>query len=280
MTATAMTAAGRLEKPQQRRRAAGVLRLLRQRVCPPLAVLVVVLGSWQIASLFVSNILISSPWATARALGPLLTQQLLWDAVATSAKETAIGGAVGITGGAALGVLIAVSNHARSLLMPFVNFMNATPLVVLIPLLVIWVGVDANARILFVALISTWPMLLNVLAGVRNVPVSYREVGTAFDLSRAQIVRKIVIPAAVPYILTGLRLASAMAIIGTIISEIEVSFQGLGFLLTNFGTNFQTDKLLATVIVTAAFGVVIVGLINLVRRCFFPWIFAIAGGDR
>lgn len=256
-------------------RRAGAKRQGRRHVLnvlAPVATLVIVVGLWQITSFFVSPLVISNPDGVASQLGWLFTHEALWSALAVSLKEMVIGAAIGLALGVCAGVAMSRFRSVHALLIPFVNFFNATPLIVVLPLLVIWVGITTEARVLFVVLITVWPMLLNTMAGLTNVPRGYVEVGRAFGLTENQLLWKIRIPAAVPYILAGARIAGGLAIIGMIVSEMEVSFTGVGFLLMNYGQNFEIGKLLALVIITACFGMVNVGLVQLVQRVFFRWI--------
>ena len=250
-----------------KRRRAGAVNVL-----PPIATLVVVVGLWQITSHFVNPLLISSPHAVADQLGWLFTHQVLWSALGASLREMVIGAAIGLAAGLCAGVAMSRFRPVRAVLSPFVNFFNATPLIVILPLLVIWVGITTQARVLFVVLITVWPMLLNTMAGLNNVPRGYVEVGHAFGLTENQLLWKVRLPAAVPYILAGARIAGGLAIIGMIVSEMEVSFTGIGFLLMNYGQNFEIGKLLALVVITACFGMVNVALVQLVQRLFFRWI--------
>jgi len=191
-----------------------------------------------------------------------------------------IGMAVGLTVGIALGVLMGRYTLVAKVLFPYVNFFNATPLVVIIPLVIIWVGITIQARLLFVFLITLWPVLLNTAAGIRNVDRGYVDVGLAFGFSERQILRKISLPAAIPFILAGVRISAGLAIIGMIVSEMEISFVGLGFLLVSFGNSFETGKLLAVVIVTSVLGVLNVTILKAVQARWFPWIAGVAGAGR
>lgn len=258
----------------QRRSAPRRARRLSQRVLPPLGVLAILLGGWQATSEVVNRLLVSSPGEVASQFGWLFTHRALWDALGASVKEMVIGAAIGLIVGIIGGVAMSRWRSVRAVLNPFVNFFNATPLVVILPLLVIWVGISTKARIIFVVLITVWPMLLNTLAGLRNAPIGYVEVGRAFGMTENQLLWKVKLPAAMPYILAGARIAGGLAIIGMIVSEMEVSFTGVGWLLMNYGQNFDTGKLLALVIITSCFGLVNVAIVKGVQRRFFPWIAA------
>ncbi len=134
-----------------------------------------------------------------------------------------------------------------------------------IGLVIIWVGISQNARLLFIFLITLWPVLLNTIAGIRNVSRGYVEVGSAFGLSEAQLLWKITLPAAMPYILAGVRVSAGLAIIGMIVSEMEVSLTG---------------QLLAVIFISSMFGVANVLVVKWVQATFFPWILESAAQQR
>ena len=231
-----------------------------------------VLVAWQWSGLFLNPILISTPVEVVRSLVDLFARDVIYEPLLESLEEVLVGGVIGISVGIAIGILMGRYAVAEKVLSPFVNFLNATPLVVIIPLLIIWIGIGQHMRVLFVFLITLWPVLLNTLAGMRNLNRGYVEVASAFGMSEMQTLWKISLPAAVPYILAGARISVGLAIIGMIVSEIEVSEAGLGYLLTTFGNSFLTAQLLAVIFISSMFGVGNVLLLKGVQAKFFPWV--------
>lgn len=241
-------------------------------VVPPAIVVAIILGLWQLSGLFLNPLLLSTPTAIIAALVNLASNGQIWLAFGQSLEELVIGLALGLVIGTTFGVLMGHYPTFDRILSPYVNFFNATPLVVVIPLLVIWVGISTTARLLFVFLISLWPVLLNTAAGVRNTREGYMDVGRAFGFTGWRLLWTISLPAAMPYIFAGIRVSTGLAIIGMILSEMEVSMVGLGFLLMNFGSSFETARLFAVVLVTSTLGVVSVQVLKWIQRQFFPWI--------
>jgi ABC-type nitrate/sulfonate/bicarbonate transport system permease component len=190
-------------------------------VLAPAVAVAAVLAAWQLSGLRLNPILISTPAEVATELVSMVRGGAILAPLGESLLELVIGGVAGIVVGVALGVLMGRYRLAETVLGPFVNFFNATPLVVTIPLVIIWVGIGQQARLLFVFLITLWPILLNTVAGIRNVGLGHTEVGTAFGLSEGQVLRRITIPGAAPYILAGARVSAGLAIIGMIVSEME-----------------------------------------------------------
>ena len=240
-------------------------------VAAPLAVVAIISALWELSASFVSPVLIPSPQRVASDFGELFKAGTAQGALSISIRELYIGLFIGLVAGILLGMLIGRYAIAEGILGPFINSANATPLNVLIPLLILWVGISSKARILFVILITFFPVLLNTAGGLRNVSKGYVEVGKTMGLSERQLVRKVILPASVPYILAGVRIGVALAVIGMIVGEMEVSNVGLGYLLNFYGEGFQTGKLLALVFLSALIGVINVTIVRLIQRRFFRW---------
>jgi NitT/TauT family transport system permease protein len=241
-------------------------------VIAPLVAAAVILGAWELTGMFVNRVLISSPQGVVSSLYDMLDRGTINGALGISLRELYLGLLIGLAGGIVLGAAMGRYAILDSVLSPFVNAANATPLNVLIPLLILWVGISAEARVLFVVLISLFPVLLNTAAGLRNVSRGYVEVGKVLGLSEWQLLRKVILPGTVPYIFAGVRLGSALGVIGMIVGEMEVSNVGVGYLLNFYGEGFQTGNLLALVFISALIGVVNVTIVRVVQKRWFPWI--------
>lgn len=241
-------------------------------IIAPLVATAAILVAWELAGMFVSRTLISSPQGVVSALYDMIVQGAMNGALLISIRELYLGLVIGLVAGVLLGVVIGRYALLDSIFSPFVNAANATPLNVLIPLLIVWVGISAEARVLFIVLISFFPVLLNTAAGLRNVSRGYVEVGQMLGLSEWQMLRKVVLPGAVPYVFAGVRLGVALGVIGMIVGEMEVSNVGVGYFLNFYGEGFQTGNLLALVFVSALIGVVNVAVVRAVQRRWFRWI--------
>jgi len=258
-------------RPQLRRRR-GEGRLAG--VVAPLVAVGVVLAAWEITGQFVSQVLISSPQEVASDFVSQFTQGTATAALGISLRELYLGVAIGLAAGILFGLVIGRYRILDSVLSPFINAANATPLNVLIPLLIVWVGISAEARVLFVVLISFFPVLLNTAGGLRNVSKGYVEVGRMLGLNERQLLRKVILPGAAPYIFAGVRVGVALGVIGMIVGEMEVSNVGLGYLLNFYGNGFQTGRLLALVVLAALIGVINVLIVRGVQARWFKWISA------
>lgn len=228
---------------------------------------------WQFVGSFLDPIYISTPSLVFSNLWAMLFgKHQIWHDIAVSAVEMYVGLAIALIVGGTLGLLIGRSKVARSTLAPYITFFNATPLVITLPLLAIWLGVTEKARIVFIVILALWPVLLNVAAGCRNVSGRYTELGNSAGLGRFEMIRKIIIPGVLPYFLTGARISAGLVVIGVVVSEMEVSLVGLGYLLASFASGFQTAKLLAVFVISTAFGLVNVGILTLASKRWAPWI--------
>jgi ABC-type nitrate/sulfonate/bicarbonate transport system permease component len=244
------------------------------RVLAPLVAVGVLFGLWELAGLFVNTELISSPQQVAVDFVRQFTSGPALPALELSLRELYVGIAIGISAGIVIGLVIGRYRLLDAILGPYINAANATPLNVLIPLLLVWVGIGTEARVLFIILISFFPVLLNTAGGLRNVSKGYVEVGRMLGLNEHQMMRKVILPASMPYIFAGVRVGVALGVIGMIVGEIEVSNVGLGYFINFYGNGFRTGQLLALIFLAALIGVINVLIIRGVQARWFRWISA------
>jgi NitT/TauT family transport system permease protein len=240
----------------------------------------VVLGAWQLSGLFMNPIFISTPASVLAAFWQIVADGTLPQAFFSSLGEMAVGLAIATTVGFGLGITMGRVRLVERTFDPFVNFFNATPTIALLPLMEIWFGTDIRSRVAFIVVICLWTLVINALAGIRNVQRGYAEVGTAFGLDDLALTRKIFIPAAMPYLLTGMRVALAQATVGMILGGQEVGQSGLGGLTQQYGTFYQTEHLIAAIIASTGLAMMLFGFLKLIQYRFFPWIAASAADRR
>jgi NitT/TauT family transport system permease protein len=251
-------------RPLAERRFAGIVA--------PLAAVAVLLGLWELSGLFINTQLISSPQQVAVDFVTQFTSGPAVTALKISLRELYLGIVIGVAAGIIIGLVIGRYRILDAVMSPFINAANATPLNVLIPLLIVWVGISTQARLLFIILISFFPVLLNTAGGLRNVSRGYVEVGRMLGLNEHQLLRKVILPGAMPYIFAGVRVGVALGVIGMIVGEMEVSNVGLGYFINFYGTGFETGKLLALIVLAALIGVFNVLVIRGVQARWFRWI--------
>src|SRR5438105_7211850 len=138
---------------------------------------------------------------------------------------------------------------------PFVAFFYSTPRIVLVPLLIIRFGIGIWSKIAVVFLGAVFPMIVNTMAGVRNVDGSLVKAAKSFGASDAQLFRTVVLPGSVPFILTGLRLGVGHALTGVVVGELVAAQAGLGLMMATAGATFQTSKVFVGLVIISTAGI-------------------------
>ena len=226
---------------------------------------------WHVASIPVGKLLLPSPLDIVPAFIDEVRSGQLVTATLSSLQVFAVGYLLAIVTGVAFGVLMGGMPRLGETLEIYVNALNATPRVALIPFIILWFGLGTNAKIVVVWFQAVMPILINTYAGVQNTDPDLLEAARSFGARRGQLFRHIMLPAALPYIVTGLRLGAAMAMVGTVIAELQTALTGLGYLMAQFGGTFQTAKYFAPVLVLAAMGMLVSQLLKVVERRLARW---------
>ena len=154
---------------------------------------------------------------------------------------------------------------------PFVNAMNATPRIALLPLVIIWLGIGIISKVGIIFLGAVFPLLINTRDGVKTTPVNLLTAARSFGASEWQIFKSVVLPSTVPFILTGLRLAVGRALIGVMVGELYAATAGIGFMITVAGATFQTDKVFVGVLIFAISGMTLTVVIDRYEHRFDKW---------
>src|SRR5215471_1730558 len=236
-----------------------------------LIALAIFLVAWHLASIPAGKLLLPSPIDIAPAFIDELRSGQLITATFSSLQVFAAGYLLAILTGVALGVLMGGMPRLGATLEIYVNALNATPRVALIPFIILWFGLGPIAKIVVVWFQAMLPILINTYAGVQNTDPDLLEAARSFGASRGQIFRHIMLPGALPYIVTGLRLGAALAMVGTVIAELQTSLAGLGYLMAQFSGSFQTAKYFPPVIVLALMGMLISQLLKVLEGRLARW---------
>lgn len=254
-----------------RRGATSPARRIFDRAALQLLSVVVFLGIWQIAGSHVNPILLATPTRVWSAFVSLSENGTLGPAFLRAMEVLGVGFGIAAVVGIALGILMGRSSVARRILNPYVSFFQATPLIALTPLVVIWTGIGFTAEVLITVLLAVWSIIINTAEGVRNTPTTLLDMARVYKTSEFSVVRNVAVPNAVPYIFAGLRIGLAKGLIGVIIGEMDISLKGLGGLITNAGDAFQTGPLLAAIICSSLVGVIGTVVLEVLRRRIAPW---------
>ena len=189
-----------------------------------------------------------------------------------------LGFVLSATTGIALGVLLGGFRIVGRILDPFVNAMNSTPGAAFIPLIIVWFGLYTEAKVVVVWNAALFPILINTAAGIANANKDLTEMARAFGANRRSLFWNIMLPDALPSILSGLRIGVAISTVGTVIAELTMAQSGLGGLLAQAGNRFQMDRYFAVVIVLMALGTALSALLRFTENRLARWRVAQAEG--
>jgi NitT/TauT family transport system permease protein len=237
------------------------------------AVLIVV-GIWQAIwsyTNWISPLFFSGPSAIAKQFWISLTQGNLLADLAFSGKNFAIGFGLALVTGVVLGVIVGWYRRFRLIADPFLNALYAAPRIAMMPLIIIWFGIGMWSKVFIVFLSAFFPILVNTVAGIRNMDRDLLRAARAFCASDWQIFKTLAIPGSVPFILTGVRQGVAVGLIGVVVGEMLGSSEGIGFMVAYGGQTFQTDTLFVGFIIIAFAGVILTSLAERLERHFSRW---------
>lgn len=173
--------------------------------------------------------------------------------------------------GIPIGFLGGWSRRASYLLEPWLAALNAMPSVALVPLILIWLGIGQTSKVFIVFMFAIFPYAFNTMVGVRQVEAEFMDVARSFDATQPKIVKSIVLPGAVPYMMTAARLAVGRALIGVVVAELIASNTGLGFLISIASGTFDTPLLMVSVLFIGVFGLIMTELMKVIERQFDKW---------
>jgi NitT/TauT family transport system permease protein len=154
---------------------------------------------------------------------------------------------------------------------PYITFLYATPTVALVPIIVLWAGFQSTAKIIVLFLFAFFPIAINTYQGVKNVSPELLEVGRAFRCRERQLWVNIILPAALPFIVTGLRLAVGRGLIGMVLADLYTAISGIGYLIVRSASIYRVDKMFVPIMVLGLLGVSLTALIRLLEVRVAPW---------
>ena len=252
-----------------------------RRVLLPVGLIVALLGLWELlartgllADLFgineaASDLLVPAPTQIAEALWE--DRDLLADNGWVTLKEVLAGFAVSVLLGVAFAVAMHLSDTVRRAFYPLLVASQTIPIVAIAPVLVIWLGFGIGPKLAVIALICFFPITVNTFDGLRSVdPAAIRMMRT-LDADRRAILRRLELPAALPYFFSGAKVAIAVAVIGAVFGEFVVANEGLGDVIRQAQAQLLTARVFAAVVVLSAFAIGLFGLLSLLERRYAWW---------
>ncbi|TQS40900.1 ABC transporter permease [Cryptosporangium phraense] len=241
---------------------------------------IVLIGVWWAASAGGRNFFLPTPPAVAKAFGPTWTWPTIRADVVPSVVRLLVGFAIAGVAGVLLGLAIGSSARLRAYTEPVLEFLRAVPPPVLVPVVMLFAGIDDTMKITVIGFGCVWPVLLNTIEGVRAVDPVLGEVCRAYRIGRLTRLRTLVLRGASPQIMTGLRQALAIAIILMVISEMFAASSGLGFTIVQFQRSYAIPEMWTGIILLGLLGVVLAGLFGLAERVVLRWYFGLRRSGR
>src|SRR5258708_30546693 len=195
----------------------------------------------------------------------------LLSAVGGSLVRAAAGFATGGSVGFVLGILVGFSRVAEAAIDRGVEMMRAIPFLAVLPLVIVWFGVGEAEKIFLVALGVAFPIYINTSLGIRQIDPKLIELGRVQGLSRLELIRRIILPGALPSILTGVRYALATAWLALVVAETIGAQSGIGFLAMDAREFLRTDVIVLTIVIYALIGVAADAIARLLERRLLAW---------
>lgn len=235
------------------------------------ASLVVVLGAWEVLGGRLDPVLFATPSRIAAAAAAMIASGELWNYLWPSLIVLLNGLALAAVFGIGIGLVLARYRTLDVAFEMYITFLYATPTVALVPLIVLWAGFESTAKIIILFLFAFFPLVINTYQGVKNVDPKLIEVGKAFRCSERQLWWNIVLPAVLPFIVTGLRLAVGRGLIGMVLADLYTAISGIGYLIVRTASTYRIDKMFVPIVTLGLLGITLTALLRLVEKRVAPW---------
>jgi putative hydroxymethylpyrimidine transport system permease protein len=234
-------------------------------------VLAVLIGAWE---LYVDlggadPLILPAPHAIAKAL--YIDRSLLWSNFLVTAREVILGMLLAVLAGLVFSVVLHFSQTLRRAIYPLLVASQTVPVPMLAPVLVLWLGFGIFPKLVVIALVSFFSIVVTTLAALAAVDPDLIKLMRTFDASRGSTFRHVELPAALPGLFTGAKIAVVVAVIGAVFAEWAGASSGLGFLFVQSIPQFLTARAFAAVVVLSVFAIALFALLTLAERLLLPW---------
>jgi len=226
---------------------------------------------WEVAGSHIDPILFTTPSAIAKAAVEMIASGELWAYFWPSLKVLMVGFSFAVVFGILTGLMLArfwVIDVAFSV---YITFLYSIPSVALVPLIVLWAGYEDTAKVIILFMFAFFPMVINTYQGVKAVDPKLIEVGKAFRCSEWQLWKNIVIPASLPFIVTGLRLSLGRALIGMVLADLYTALSGVGYLISRTAATYQVNRMFVPIVALGLLGVTLTALLRMAEKYVAPW---------
>jgi NitT/TauT family transport system permease protein len=234
-------------------------------------VLMVVIWKLVIAIFDVSPFVLPQPEDVVSGVRELVNSNGFWTDVRVTLTETLVGFGIALALGLGLGILLGRVVWLEQAMRPVIVASQVVPKVALIPLFIIWFGFGMTSKIIIVALLSFFPILLNVILGVRSVDTGHRDVMRSLNSTRWQTFRRLEYPSTLPYVLAGMEVGIVFAVVGAVVGEYLGGDQGLGYRIVTSLNNLEAETLFAVILVLTLFGCLLYLAVVVLKRFLIPW---------
>jgi NitT/TauT family transport system permease protein len=269
MTRSLQTDRGRLRAVEgvRTRHLAGFVR----SVLPPCIAIAAAVLLWYLAiELFdIKEYLLPLPGSVWHS--GYVNASILWDALKVTGHEVVVGFAFSLLLAIPLGVALGESAVLQRFLVPLLVIAQIVPKVALAPLMIVWFGLGITSKIIFIMLLSFFPVIVNTMVGVASASTDFRRLAQSVGLGPWATLRKVTLPQALPSMFAGLKIGITLAVIGAVVAEFITSQSGLGFLILTAQGQVDTALLFAAIFVLTAMGLVLYGIVSAAEWLTMPW---------
>lgn len=266
MTATSMEMVKEPKQPGSGRVGGGL-----RRAVPPLIFAVIVLVIWELYCRLANVREATLPAPTKIASALWTERSLLLSNSWVTLKEIAIGYTAAVIIGVGIGAIVATSRTAERMVSPWLVISQMVPIPAIAPLIVIWTGFDIRPKVIVIALVSFFPIAVNTIDGLKSSEPEMINLLKTLGAGRRRQFRMAKLPAAMPFIFAGLKIAAAFSVIGAVFAEWVGASSGLGYLILTLNNQTATTEMFAAIVVLALIGIILFALVGLVERLVLPW---------
>jgi ABC-type nitrate/sulfonate/bicarbonate transport system permease component len=246
-------------------------RQRRQDFAVRIGAALLLLAVWELGGRRVSPFLFATPSAIVAAAGQVIGSGELWKYLQVSLKVFLIGTVLGSLVGIVGGIAMARTRILDLALEPLVIALYSTPMVALIPLLVLWLGFGDSAKAAVIFLFTVFPVLLNTYQGVKSVDPKLLEVARAYRSSERALWLDVILPSSLPFMVAGVRLAIGRGLVGMVVADLYTAVSGIGYLIVRYAQNIQIDRLFVPIVVLSLMGVTLVQGLRWLEARVAPW---------
>jgi ABC-type nitrate/sulfonate/bicarbonate transport system permease component len=246
--------------------------LISPAVSYPFTVFIIIVAIWEVLGQLgtIDPFMFSWPSIILEKIWEFTIDGSLIRHLAVSGIEVGIGFAMALIG-IPIGLAMGYWKKMEHAFDPFVTALYTTPMIALTPLFILWFGLDSLSKIMMVFSLSVFPILINTMAGVKTTDPSLIKAARSYGASELQMFKEVIFPSAIPFMVTGIRLAIGRALIAVVVAEMLASNVGIGYAIRHASELFRTSEYLGYVIVLMVLSVVLTELLKMFERRIAPW---------